>query len=226
MNSDSDNQIQLHILTCGYGLGYLIEAKSGLFLIDCGTPGHEEVVLEKMREIGRGDLKIIWITHAHYDHYGSARKLRELTGAKIGVHELDADDLTRARSRLGTPRRYGALYFALQPLVALSHRLEPTVPDFTLEDGEMLERFGLDATVLHTPGHTPGHSSVVLSEGTAFAGDLLGGFPKPALQSLLATNWDLLPASLEHLKQAKPERVYTGHSHRAVPGAELQKMKG
>ena len=218
----NDPAASLHILTCGYGLGFLVETRAGLYLIDCGTPGHEKVVFEKMRELGRNDLRLIWITHAHYDHYGSAARLRELTIAKIGAHPLDADDMIHARSRLGSPRSYGGIYFALQPLVAFGRRLEPTPPDFTLEDGETLERFGPEATILHTPGHTPGHTSVVLGGGTAFAGDLLGGFPKPALQSLLATEWDALPASLEHLKAAKPERVFTGHRHKPVSGEELQ----
>ena len=222
----NDPTSTLSILTCGYGLGFLIEASSGLFLIDCGTPGHEQVVLDKMRELGRTDLKIIWITHAHYDHYGSAARLRDLTGAKVGVHPLDADDMIHARSRLGTPRKYGIIYFAMQPLVAFSRKLEPTPPDFMLEDGETLERFGFNATILHTPGHSPGHSSVVLAGGVAFAGDLLGGFPKPALQNLLATDWDALPESLEHLKQAKPERVYSGHRRKSVSGEELQAING
>ena len=215
---------RLYILTCGYGLGYLVEAPTGLFLFDCGVPGSAGVVLEKMRELGRADLKVIWITHAHYDHYGSAARLRELTGAKIGIHALDAEDLAHGKSKLGTPRRYGAIYFALQPLVSFSRRLEPTPADFTLEDYETLERFGLDATVLHTPGHTPGHSSVLLGDGSALAGDLLGGFPKPALQNLLATDWDALPKSLEHLKQAKPARVYSGHRHKSISGEEFQSI--
>jgi glyoxylase-like metal-dependent hydrolase (beta-lactamase superfamily II) len=48
-----------------------------------------------MKELGRTDLKAIWITHAHYDHYGSAATLRRATGARIGVHPADANYLVR-----------------------------------------------------------------------------------------------------------------------------------
>ncbi len=214
----------LHILDCGFGLGFLVETPGGLFLIDCGSPGQEMKVLEKMHELGRSDLKLIWITHAHYDHYGSAAVLRELTGAQIGVHPADAGDLAAGKSRLGTPRKYGFAYMAIQPLVNTAWRLKSISPDFTLEDGESLERFGLNATIFYTPGHTPGHTSVVLEEGITFAGDLIGGFPRPALQSLLATDWHQLPASLAHLQDADPEWVYSGHSHRPVPGDLFQQI--
>src|SRR5659263_83973 len=90
MNSamNAKSSITLHILDCGFGLGFLVEAPGGLFLIDCGSPGQHQKVLEKMHELGRSDLKLIWITHAHYDHYGSAAALRDLTGARIGVLSL------------------------------------------------------------------------------------------------------------------------------------------
>ncbi|MEN6436043.1 MAG: MBL fold metallo-hydrolase [Anaerolineaceae bacterium] len=87
-----------------------------------------------------------------------------------------------------------------------------------------MERYGFEALVLHTPGHTPGHTCLKLVENIIFAGDLLGGFPKPALQSLLATNWDLLPKSLLTLQTADPEWVYIGHSLQPIYGEFIQKI--
>lgn len=209
---------KVHILDCGIGLGFLIETVNGLFLVDCGSPGMEGVVLSKMHELGRNDLKVIWISHAHYDHYGSAARLRELTGAKIGIHPADADALSRGSSPLGTPRSYGFIYLFLQPIAKLIRPLPPVTPDFTLEDGKSLRGYGLDAIILHTPGHTPGSSTLLLGDGTAFASDLLGSVSQPHLQKLIATDWQQLPASLKHLQAANPTRVFAGHSHRAIPG--------
>jgi glyoxylase-like metal-dependent hydrolase (beta-lactamase superfamily II) len=174
--------MRLHILDCGLGLGFLIENQQGLYLIDCGSPRQESKVLAKMKELGRNDLKLIWISHAHYDHYGSAAALRERTGAPIGVHPADAEFLHRGLSPLGSPRGYGFIYPLLQPLARWILPLKPAAPDFTLEDGQTFEHFGLDATLLHTPGHTPGSSTVLLAEGTAFASDLL---PSLALLGVL-----------------------------------------
>jgi glyoxylase-like metal-dependent hydrolase (beta-lactamase superfamily II) len=212
----------IHPISCGFGFAFLIETPQGLFLIDSGSPGQENRVLAKMESLGRNDLKLIWITHAHYDHYGSAAAIRKLTSAPIGIHPDDAGSMTNAQSPLGTQRSYGFIYRWAQPVLNHFSPLLPTPPDFTLENGESLEPFGLNATVLHTPGHTPGHTCLFVEGGIALAGDLLGGFPRPSLQRLLATEWDQLPASLETLRSTHPEWIYTGHSPNPAPGRVLQ----
>lgn len=216
--------MRIHPLTCGLGFAFLLEEPHGLYLIDAGSPGEQGRVLQKMEELGRSDLRLIWITHAHYDHYGSAAALRDLTGAPIGVHPADAGSLSNGETPLGTPRHHGILFSLVVPLLTRVKPLPATAPDSTLEDGETLERFGLNARVLHTPGHTPGHTSLLLSDGTAFAGDLIGRTLGAQLQRLAATDWSQLPDSLRRLQDARPERVYTGHSGRPVPGKTLQKI--
>lgn len=222
---DKEDRTHIHVLTCGYGLAFLVELSQGLLLIDSGSPGHHGRVLAKMRMLRRSDLKAIWITHAHYDHYGSARALRELTGAPIGVHSADAQYLENGQSPLGSSRRYGFLLCLALPLVNGISPLPATIPDFTLADGETLERFGLDATVVHTPGHTPGHTSISLANGIAFTGDLIAGVARKRLQYLVATDWEQLPGSLARLQARQPDWVYTGHSPRPIPGRVLQAIK-
>jgi glyoxylase-like metal-dependent hydrolase (beta-lactamase superfamily II) len=216
---------RVHPLSCGLGYAFLIETPEGLFLVDSGSPGQYEKVLAKMKQLGRSDLKFIWITHAHYDHFGSAAALGRLTGAKIAVHRADADCMINGRSLLGVPRNYGFIYFPGQQVVGRIRPLPKTPSDFALEDGDSLERFGLDATVLHTPGHTPGHSGLLLEGGIAFAGDLVTNSPRPGLQALLATDWSRMPGSLAKLQAAKPDWVYTGHSGKAMSGEELQRIQ-
>lgn len=217
--------MKLHILPAGLGQFFLLEYPHGLYLIDCATPGKESILLARLKALGRSDLRLIWITHAHYDHYGSAARLRELTGAPIGVHPADADALARGESPLGVTRGHGRIYPLAQPIVRLLRPLPAARPDFTLEDGETLERFGLDASVLHTPGHTPGHTAVLLADGTAFAADLVGSSSHPHLQNLLATDWGQLAGSLRHLQAAHPALVYSGHSRRPFTGEALQRIQ-
>lgn len=216
--------MRVHPLACGLGYAFLIETPQGMFLFDSGSPKEQDRVLRKIKELRRTDLKLIWISHAHYDHYGSAAILRELTGAPIGVHPADAESLTSGQSPLGTARKQGILFHLLQSWMNHIRPLPPTTPDFTLEDGEKLERFGLEASILHTPGHTPGHTCLLLPGGVALAGDLIGRSPKLGLQSLVATNWEQLPGSLARLKAAQPDIVYSGHSPRPVTGSKLQKI--
>jgi hydroxyacylglutathione hydrolase len=216
--------MHIHPIPCVFGIAFLIESSRGLFLVDSGSPGQEERVINKMHELGRRDLKLIWITHAHYDHYGSAEALRRLTGALIGVHPEDADSMAKGKSPLGTCRGRGNFYPPLQKVFGNIRPLPKTNPDFTLGDGESLVEYGLNASILHTPGHTPGHTCLILQNGVVFSGDLFGNFPRLSLQCLLATDWNQLPDSLARLQSTQASRIYLGHSKRPISRERLVKV--
>ena len=217
--------MKVHPISCGFGYAFLLEYSHGLFLIDSGSPGQENKVLAKMNELGRKDLKLIWITHAHYDHYGSAAALRNLSGACIGVHADDAEDMGTGQSPLGTSRLYGFIYPPAQKILNQVRPLPATMADFTCTGGQTLEQYGLEASILHTPGHTPGHTCLQLEDGIVFSGDLISQFLRPGLQRLLATDWEQIPQSLDVLQSARPPWIYTGHSRHPLSGKALEHFK-
>jgi glyoxylase-like metal-dependent hydrolase (beta-lactamase superfamily II) len=49
---------------------------------------------------------------------------------------------------------------------------DPPTPDFSPEDGDIVEVEGVQLRVIHTPGHTPGSLSYY-TEGMLFSGDTL-----------------------------------------------------
>jgi len=63
--------------------------------------------------------------------------------------------------------------WGLLPLAELCLRPEPVKPDLLLEDGDDLGDYGLQARVIHTPGHTLGSSCLIVEERIGFVGDLL-----------------------------------------------------
>lgn len=217
--------MHIHPIPCGFGLAFLIATQGGMYLVDSGIPGQEEQILKKMQQLGRRDLKAIWITHAHYDHYGSAAALRRLTGALIGVHPDDAESMTKGVSPLGTCRGRGNFYPPLQKVFGHFLTLPKTIPDFTLEDGGSLVEYGLNATILHTPGHTTGHTCLILENGAVFSGDLFGNFPRFSLQCLLATDWNQLPHSLARLQSTRVITIYLGHSRQPISREKLMLIK-
>jgi len=208
----------------GMGHAYLIENKHGMLLIDAGIPGQTWRVLKLMHAIGRDDLHMIFITHAHLDHYGCAAELQRLTGAKISIHRQDADAMARGETPLGYVRGWGKVGKSLLPLFLSLIRLEPTPADVILDDGSYLPDVGFEAVVIHTPGHTPGSSCLVVDGRYAFAGDLLTNNGTPKVQRYYAHNWSQIPNSLQRLQTQNPEIVYPGHGRRPLSRAELQAM--
>ena len=56
-------------------------------------------------------------------------------------------------NRKAKPGRLPWLFELLRPFGGLIGRAEPFNPNLLLEDGRSLAEYGVDATVLHLPGH-------------------------------------------------------------------------
>ena len=82
--------------------------------------------------------------------------------------------------------------------------------------------YGLEARVIHTPGHTFGSSCLIVEERIGFVGDMLCTTGWPHLQCLYAEDWSLLRQSYIRLQGVELEMVYTGHGRRSVSGKALQ----
>jgi len=97
-------------------------------------------------------------THAHWDHFLDNAALLRLTGAKFGIHRDSAPLL-----KLPQTRMFG-----------LDIDIEPSTPDFFLDENQPLLVGKMKFEILHCPGHCPG--SVALYEraaGIVFTGDVL-----------------------------------------------------
>jgi glyoxylase-like metal-dependent hydrolase (beta-lactamase superfamily II) len=214
----------IHSIGAGIGSAYLIESKAGLVLVDAGSRRSESKILRRMQALGRYDLRLIFITHAHLDHYGSAAAIRRLTGAPVAIHPADADAMAKGETRLGSVRGWGRLVRAMMPLIESYLGPEPTPADILLEEGDSLGDYGLDGVVLHTPGHTPGSTSLLVEGRIAFIGDLLSTALRPYVQRYYASDWSLVAESLRRLMELKLEWVYGGHGLRPLSGEAFKSL--
>jgi hydroxyacylglutathione hydrolase len=113
------------------------------------------------------ELKTIILTHFHIDHVGDADDIKKLSGAKVAIHEADADFVAGRKIQPVPKGVMGWIFKLLIPLFFGSRLVEP---DIKLKDGDTIA--GLIS--IHTPGHTPG--SICLfdpASKTLFAGDIL-----------------------------------------------------
>jgi len=151
---------------------YAIEEEGGgiaLFDAGIGTREGRDALLAGFGKLGLslGDVRRIFVSHGHIDHYGYARAAQEASGAPVYAHVRDHDKLTgrdRTRQRL---ELFGAY---LSRLGAPGHLLEhvkvhwqdalrmarPVEHVEPLAAGSILRFRRFSAEVLHLPGHTPG----------------------------------------------------------------------
>jgi hydroxyacylglutathione hydrolase len=210
----------------GQSVAHLIETASSLILVDAGSPGKEDQILREIKKMGEKELKLIFITHAHFDHYGSAAAVRRLTGAPIAIHEKDVDFMARGETPLGTVRGRGKIAKVFLPLAERIYRIQPTLADIVFSEGHQFVEAGAEIVAIHLPGHTPGSSGLLIDGRILFAGDLLSTTGKPHAQRYYATDWSQINTSLECIKSLELEWIYTGHGQRPLSGQALERLAG
>lgn len=216
--------MRVHTIKLPLANAYLLENEAGLYLVDAGAPGDADRIQQRMDQIGRADLRLIYLTHAHIDHFGAAAEIRRRTGAPVAIHRDDAQALAKAETRLGQVRGRGRLIGALLPLLERVLPPEPTRADLLVSDGQSLAEYGLNARVLHTPGHTPGSTCLVVEGNLVFVGDLVSSTGGPHPQRYFANNWSQVAQSLDRLKSGASELAYPGHGSRPLKEQEVAEL--
>ncbi len=183
---------------------YLIVNGDKLTLIDTGFFRSAGKIEDYIKKLGfnLSAVSTIIITHYHIDHTGNAKKLKDETGAKVAVHEADADFVTHKKS----PPKPKSLLSRAAGVV----KAAPVEPDILLKEGDMIE--GLQ--VIHVPGHTPG--SIALFDAkrkVLFAGDAIfyGDGEVEGPDEKFAGDLELAKESLSKLTRFDFDVLLSGH---------------
>ncbi len=168
-----------------WAYAYLVQKEDGNYLVDAGsgTDVSHEDLLSGLQQAGLqpSDLTHILLTHAHIDHYGGLAKLKPLTQARIGCHELDVQTVAYHDARLALIGRRLASFLAetglaqeevdsLLSIYRFTKAHYTSVPvDFTYEAQDM--KVG-PFELIHLPGHCPGHVAMRLDD-VIFCGDMV-----------------------------------------------------
>ena len=98
------HRIPLEVFPNFWAYVYVVQKDEYCVLIDfgSGTDTSHENLLDGLKQAGfqPSDLTHILLTHAHIDHFGGLSKLRPITQAKIGIHELDVQTVAHHEARL------------------------------------------------------------------------------------------------------------------------------
>jgi len=150
-------------------------------------------------------------THGHSDHTAGNEAIKAATGAKLLIHELDANRLGKV-----VHKTFSRI---------LGGKGSP-VPDALLKDDDLIQiGDGINLRVVHTPGHTPG-SMCLYADGHIFTGDTLfvgavgrtdlpGGSSKQLLTSIKEKIYSLPGSTI----------VWPGHDYGPYPSSTIEQER-
>lgn len=212
-----ESMIRENILTIPAGNSniYLIKNGKESLLVDAGPPKKGKSILKRMRSYGFNpeDIALIVITHCHYDHVGSLEYLKQKSGAKVLVHENEAENLRYGYLALpdGTNTITRFLVWMGRTFFSSVGKYNPVEPDILISKRYELEIEGLDAFVIPTPGHTKGSVTLILENTVAFVGDAAFNIVGTGVYPPFANDPNKLMESWESLLQTHVKYIYPGH---------------
>ncbi|MET7016170.1 CAR family subclass B3 metallo-beta-lactamase [Uliginosibacterium flavum] len=128
---------------------WLIKTSDGLVLIDTVYEPYTDQLINNIKKLGfnPSDIKMVLLTHGHFDHVGGVSKIKSQTNAKFvmtqaGWSEAQAD----AQKSQGKPGAWTM----------------PAAADIIVKDGDVLTVGDTKFYAYATPGHTWGTTSYAL----------------------------------------------------------------
>ena len=158
-------------IACGMANAYLLHGDGGSILIDTGAEKYREKVAKACQNAG---VRLILLTHGHFDHCQSAAYLTRRLKCSIGIAGEDAALLERNEKRKVYGKGiWGRFYADASNRNIEQNEIEAVTPDVILEDGMSLGEYGVDAKTVKLPGHTAGSVGVLCDTGGLFVGDAM-----------------------------------------------------
>ena len=154
-----------------YVLSYAVPYDGGVALVDTGWPCEDawDGLVAGLGEAGWdiSDVRAVLVTHGHADHFGLARRIRDVSGAWVAMHEADARreaefpeqaEFQRADNAWLARRggRASDLTSIRQPRQEMFEECRVVADRFLVDGGRPLGP-GSALAAIWTPGHTPGH---------------------------------------------------------------------
>lgn len=123
-------------------------------IIDPGSQANEIIKAVKDHEL---EVIKILLTHAHPDHFGALKEVRDEFKVPAYIHEIDEEMLENRSVELGS---------------MLGMKSESLKADIFVKDGDEIDFGNKKIKVIFTPGHTPGGVCYLL-DNILFSGDTL-----------------------------------------------------
>ncbi len=204
--------INIHRIQCGNGNCYVLEENGSAVLVDTGKIEYQKELEDKIKKF---PIKLIVLTHAHFDHCENADYFSKLFQVPIAMNKKDVDLIyDQMHEELFAKTILGKI--VLKVSIASFRKVKMDFkPSIFLEDGDSLDTYGVSAKVISLSGHTKGSIGIDCKEAGLIVGDALMNMFYPTI-SMLYGDRDMVLQSAEKISKMGDVPIYFGHGKSVI----------
>jgi glyoxylase-like metal-dependent hydrolase (beta-lactamase superfamily II) len=208
-----DNErIKILKIPAGRSNLYIVQKNKTCLMIDAGYSGMNKIdKVLKTNNIDYKDIKMVILTHTHYDHVNLLYDLNKKIYAEIVVHRAGEKFLKFGQ----TPDpKNGTL---LGKLLLFANKIggngkfKPVVPDTVIDGDVLTNKPGFDINIIPTPGHTKDSITVIVNKKWAFVGDTVFNMFPGNFYPMFVDDKKALKESWEKLLDLQCDYYFPGH---------------
>ena len=199
---------EVHRIKCGNGNCYIIENGNDGILVDTGKREYANQVIEQCKFF---HVKLIVLTHAHFDHAENAAEISKALDIPIGMNEQDCNLIrSNTNQSMSATNVLGKIVLSAS-MKDFSKRIMPDFkPNVFLRDSDSLIDYGIDAQIIALPGHTKGSIGIDVDRKYLLVGDALMNMFYPTV-SMLYNNRETMLESARKISSLGDRTIYFGH---------------
>lgn len=187
---------------------YLVTDGGQAILVDTASGQNLDQV---MAECDKYTLKLIVLTHVHFDHAENAAALSARYGVPVAIHRKDEELFDSFDKQ---PLKSSGLVGCVVLGMSLKVLRNTTVarPDnlIYVEEGDDLNAYGFNAKVIELPGHTLGSIGLDVEGRHLLVGDALDNWIRPGTGHLFYDK-EATRKSAEKIRALGDRTIYYGH---------------
>lgn len=204
---------EIHRIKCGNGNCYIAENGDSGVLVDTGKKEYAAKVLEACRAY---NVKLIVLTHAHFDHAENTAEISEKLGIPIAMSEKDVGLISSNNTQqLYADSFLGKIVLSVSLKDFSKRAMPPFKPTVFLHDGDSLSEYGIGARIVELPGHTDGSIGVDVENKHLIVGDALMNMFYPTVSMLYHNKKEMLE-SAKKISALGSRTVFFGHGKPVV----------
>ena len=200
--------VQIKQIKCKTDNCYIVTDGNDAILVDTASAeGYDQV----LTECSKYNMKLIVLTHVHFDHAENAARLAKHFNVPVAVHQADLELFESFDKQ--PLKSYGLVGFVvLQMSLKVLRNTTVARPDnlIYVEEGDDLNAYGFNAKVIELPGHTLGSIGLDVEGRHLLVGDALDNWIRPGTGHLFYDK-EATRKSAEKIRALGDRTIYYGH---------------